>query len=452
MHNWFYRRTGGFRPSLMMVIGFLAVIFAGALLLMTPLASRSGTWTDFMTALFTATSATCVTGLVLVDTAQHWNNFGQLIILLLIQVGGLGFMTIATLFSLVTRRTITLRERMVLSAGLNLTDSAGIVRLTRRVLLGTLAFEGIGAAILACRFALDYGLVKGLKFGIFHSVSAFCNAGFDLLGEEKAFTSMSAYVDDPVICLTLIALIVIGGLGFFVWSDLYEKRAFRRFRLHTKLTLITTGALLLSGWLLTLWFEWTNPDTLGALGTPGKLLAAAFQSATLRTAGFSALDQGALTGSSQGLAVVFMLIGGSPGSTAGGMKTVTIAVLLMTAWTAICGRTEVVAFGRRISPRAIMNAVTMLVVGTVFAFGGSILMSHVEGLPFLSCLYEVASAFGTAGLSTGITPGLSTFSQCLLIVLMYFGRVGVLTLGVGILMRRQSPPKITYPEGQVMVG
>ncbi|MCI8880696.1 MAG: Trk family potassium uptake protein, partial [Clostridiaceae bacterium] len=197
MHDWFYRRTGGFRPALMMVVGFLTVIMAGAALLSTPLASRAGVWTDPLTALFTATSATCVTGLVLVDTAQYWNGFGQLVILLLIQVGGLGFMTMATLFSLLTRRTITLRERMVLSTGLNLSDPAGIVRLTRRVLLGTLAFEGAGAVILACRFSLDFGILEGVKLGIFHSISAFCNAGFDLLGRNQAFVSMSGYVDDP---------------------------------------------------------------------------------------------------------------------------------------------------------------------------------------------------------------------------------------------------------------
>lgn len=452
MHDWFYRRTGGFRPALMMVLGFLAVIMVGAALLSTPFASRAGTWTDPLTALFTATSATCVTGLVLVDTAQHWNGFGQLVILLLIQIGGLGFMTMATLFSLLTRRTITLRERMVLSTGLNLSDPAGIVRLTRRVLVGTLAFEGAGAVILWIRFAMDFGPLKGLKLGIFHSISAFCNAGFDLLGEEQAFVSIGNYVDDPVVCLTLMALITIGGLGFFVWSDVYEKRKFQRFGLHTKLTLTTTAALLIGGWVLTMWFEWSNPGTLGALHTPGKVLAAAFQSTTLRTAGFGGIDQGALTGPSQGLAVVMMLIGGSPGSTAGGMKTVTVAVLLLTAWTAISGRREVVAFERRISPTAIMNAVTMLVVAAVFAFGGAILMSHVEDLPLMPCMYEVASAFGTAGLSMGITPTLSAFSHCLLIAFMYFGRVGVLTLGVGVLMRSQSPPKITYPEGQVMVG
>ncbi len=452
MHDWFYRRTGGFRPALMMVVGFLTVIMAGAALLSTPLASRAGVWTDPLTALFTATSATCVTGLVLVDTAQYWNGFGQLVILLLIQVGGLGFMTMATLFSLLTRRTITLRERMVLSTGLNLSDPAGIVRLTRRVLLGTLAFEGAGAVILACRFSLDFGILEGVKLGIFHSISAFCNAGFDLLGRNQAFVSMSGYVDDPVVNLTLIALIVIGGLGFFVWSDVYEKKKFQRFGLHTKLTLTMTAALLLGGWVLTMWFEWTNPGTLGGLSTPGKVLASAFQSATLRTAGFSGIDQGALTGPSQGLAVVMMLIGGSPGSTAGGLKTVTVAVLLLTAWTAVCGRSEVIAFERRISSRAIMNAVTMLVVGVVLVFASSVTMSHIEGLPLVPCVYETASAFGTAGLSMGITPQLSAFSRCLLIALMYFGRVGVLTLGVGVLMRKQSPPKITYPEGQVMVG
>lgn len=450
-------RRKGRRPAMhaamVVALGFLIIILTGAVLLTLPISARSGEPTDFLDALFTATSATCVTGLVTVGTATHWSGFGQAVILLLIQIGGLGFMSLASIASFLTRRTITLRERMVMSAGLNLTENAGIVRLTRRVLLGTLAFEGAGAVLLATRFVPRVGLWKGIKMGVFHSVSAFCNAGFDLIGTpDNPFASLTGYADDVLVNLTIMALIVIGGLGFFVWGDIWDKRRFRRLRLHTKLVLITTSLLLCAGFVLTLLFEWHNPQTLGTMPVQDKVLAAAFQSVTLRTAGFNTIDQAALTGPSQAVACLLMMIGGSPGSTAGGIKTVTAAVLVLSAISALRGRTTVSAFGRTIVSRSIMNAVTMMIVGGTLSLTGACVISYVESAPFGACLFEAVSAFATVGLSMGLTPTLSAVSRLILILLMYLGRVGVLTLGVAVLMRHREPPKMQYPDGDVMVG
>ncbi len=450
-------RRKGRRPAMhaamVVALGFLIIILTGAVLLTLPISARSGEPTDFLDALFTATSATCVTGLVTVGTATHWSGFGQVVILLLIQIGGLGFMSLASIASFLTRRTITLRERMVMSAGLNLTENAGIVRLTRRVLLGTLAFEGAGALLLATRFVPRVGLWQGIKMGVFHSVSAFCNAGFDLIGTpDNPFASLTGYADDWLVNLTIMALIVIGGLGFFVWGDIWDKRRFRRLRLHTKLVLVTTALLLCVGFLLTLIFEWGNPQTLGAMPTQDKVLAAAFQSVTLRTAGFNTIDQAALTGPSQAVACLLMMIGGSPGSTAGGIKTVTAAVLVLSAISALRGRTTVSAFGRTIVSRSIMNAVTMMIVGGMLSLTGACVISYVESAPFGACLFEAVSAFATVGLSMGLTPTLHTISHLILILLMYLGRVGVLTLGVAVLMRHREPPKMQYPDADVMVG
>lgn len=451
--GWRRSRRPAVHATMVIVMGFAIIILIGAGLLTLPISAQSGKPTAYLDALFTATSATCVTGLVRVGTATHWSGFGQVVILLLIQVGGLGFMSLASVASFLIRRKITLRERMVMSAGLNLDDNAGIVRLTRRVLFGTFAFEGMGAILLSIRFVPRYGLAQGIKMGVFHSVSAFCNAGFDLIGTpDNPFASLVGYADDPLVNLTIMTLIVIGGLGFFVWGDIWDKRRFCRFRLHTKLVLTTTALLLAAGTVLTLVFEWSNPATIGNLPLPEKLLAAAFQSVTLRTAGFNTIDQAALTGPSQALACLLMLIGGSPGSTAGGIKTVTAAVLVLSALSALRGRTVVSAFGRTIVTRSIMNAVTMMIVGGALSLTGTCIISHVEAAPFGQCLFEAVSAFATVGLSMGLTPTLSAPSCLILITLMYLGRVGVLTLGVAVLMRHHAPPKMHYPNANVMVG
>lgn len=439
--------------AMVIAAGFALIILAGTLLLMLPCAARDGRATPFLDALFTATSATCVTGLVTVSTALHWSFFGKCVILLLIQIGGLGFMSVMTAASLLVRRTITLRERMVIGAGFNLDSYGGIVRLTRRVLIGTFLFEGIGAALLSVRFVQEFGVLRGIGMGIFHAVSAFCNGGFDLMGTpDDPFSSLVRYVGDPLVSLTLMALIVIGGLGFFVWSDVWDQKRFRRLSLHSKLVLSTSGILLAGGFVLTLLFEWSNPATLGGMTLPRKLLAAAFQTVTLRTAGFNTIDQSALTGPSQAVACVLMLIGGSPGSTAGGLKTVTAAVLALSAFAALRGRTSVVVFGRTVEQRSIMNAVALTVIGVMISLGGACAISFIDGVPMHLAMYETASAFGTVGLTMSLTPLLSAVSHVMLIIMMYFGRVGVLTLGVAVFLRRREPPKLKYPTGNVMIG
>ena len=447
------KRHLGLRAPTVLALGFALTVLAGTLVLMLPVSAADGRATRFLDALFTATSASCVTGLITVSTAVHWSVFGKCVILLLIQIGGLGFMTMASIASFALKRTITLRERMVMSAGLNLPGGGGIVRLTRRVLLGTFVIEGIGAALLSCRFVLRYGFVKGIAMGIFHAVSAFCNAGFDLMGTPDApFQSLVGWVEDPLVNITLMALIVLGGLGFFVWSDVWDKRCFRRLGLHTKLVLTATAGLLLFGFGWTLLFEWSNPATLGALDAPHKLLAAAFESVTLRTAGFNTIDLSSLTGPSQAVSCLLMMIGGSPGSTAGGIKTVTAAVLVLTALSTFRGRTAVSAFGRTIAPRSIMNAVTLLMAGGVFSLSGACALAWLEKAPFHECLFEAVSAFGTVGVTMGLTPTLSAPSRVILIIMMYMGRVGVLTLGVAVLMRRREPPKLKYPDADVFIG
>ena len=448
------RISGGksINPTRAVVLGFLIIILTGAVLLTLPISSRSGEWTDFLTTLFTATSATCVTGLIVVDTYTYWSAFGQGVILLLIQIGGLGFMSLATLFSFLVRRTITMRERMVLTTSLNVTDMSGIVRLTRRVLLGTLLFEGVGAIVLSFRFAADFGVAEGIRKGVFHSISAFCNAGFDLMGQREAFSSLAYYAADPIVNLTIMLLIVIGGLGFYVWNDVYEHHRFRHLRLHTKIVLLTTAVLIAGGAVLIGMFEWSNPATLGALPTWARPMAALFESVTLRTAGYETISQAAMTTQSQGVGMVLMLIGGSPGSTAGGIKTVTLAVLVLTAVSAIRGRRDVTVFGRTLGTRSIMNAVTMLILGVTLVFTAALVLLTCESAPFSDCLFEAVSAFGTVGLTAGLTPTLGTVSRIAIIALMFLGRVGILTLGVAVLMGRQQDAKVKYPETQIFVG
>lgn len=454
--SWLRERLNnrrGLNPTRMVAFSFGGIILLGALLLTLPIASRDGQSAGFFTALFTATSCTCVTGLILVDTWTQWSLFGQVVILGMIQMGGLGFMTVLTLLSLALRRRIGLSERLLMVSTFNLNDMDGVVRVVRHALMGTFLLEGVGAILLASRFIPRFGVARGIWYGIFHAISAFCNAGFDLLGGEYgAFSSLAGVNDDPVILLTIAALIIVGGLGFFVWENLLHWPKQRKLSLYSRLVLAITLALLVCGTLLTLVAEYDNPATLEGMGTGQTLLNAFFQSTTLRTAGFDALGQGNLEEGTKVVSVLLMLIGGSSGSTAGGLKTVTVAVLLLALRSNLKGRTQVTVGRRAIPYTRVMDAMTLTLVVAILFLCSAICMTIVEGVPFVNCAFEVASALATVGLTTGITPQLSPFSQTLLIFLMYVGRVGVLSFSLAFLTAKRKGLGIRYPNVDLMIG
>ncbi len=432
---------------------FAAIILFGTVLLNLPEASRSGQSPGLLTCLFTATSSTCVTGLVVVDTATQWSAFGQGVILAMIQMGGLGFVTVMTLFSMLLRRKIGLSERLILVSNFNLNNLSGVVRLVRYTLKWTFIFEGCGALLLMTRFIPLYGWKRGLWYSVFHSVSAFCNAGFDLLGEDVPFQSLAAFRRDPVVLLTIMTLIVIGGLGFFVWTDIGGRKTRGRLTTYTKMILSMTASLILLGAGVIFAVEYHNPDTLGPMSLWEKALNALFQSVTFRTAGFAVLDQGALRDSTMALGCILMLIGGSSGSTAGGIKTGTVGVLMMGLWADLKGKNSIVIGGRSISRRQQANAMTLTMTALLLFLAGSMFLSLWDGLPFMDASYEVASALGTVGLSTGVTPGLSHACRVFIIALMYLGRVGILSISIAFAARgRGAESKIKYPVMDVMIG
>lgn len=446
-----FRGMNRFSATKIAVLSFVVVILVGALLLTLPVSSRDGYSCGFLPALFTATSATCVTGLVLFDTFTQWSGFGQIVILLLIQIGGLGFMSITSIYFFLLRKKVGLKQRMVLAQAMGLDEMEGIVRLEKHVLLGTFSMEGIGASILFLRFFPKYGLWNSVKWGVFHAVSAFCNAGFDILGCITPGASMMEFGTDPVVILTLSALIILGGLGFFVWEEVATKRRFKKFSVYTKLVLLITGFLILAGWGIICALEWRNPATLGNLTVPQKLLAGFFQSVTLRTAGFAGIDQGAMTEASRAVSVLVMLVGGSSGSTAGGLKTVTAGVLLLSLWARIRGRNHVTAFSRMIPDEQVTDAMTLSSVMIGLCFFGGIVLS-VSGIPFLNALFESASAIATVGLSTGITPLLGPACQLLLILYMFFGRVGVMTISLAFLSADRAEDRFQYAKTKLLIG
>lgn len=433
------------------VVAFGMIILLGALLLMLPIASRSRVSCGFLPALFTATSATCVTGLVVFDTFTQWSGFGQVVILILIQIGGLSFLSLTSIFFFVLHKKVGMKQRVLLAQAMGLDTMEGVVRMEKRVLKGTFLIEGLGALILFVRFAPVYGLWTGLKWGVFHSISAFCNAGFDIFGSIAPGTSVAVWSGDPVVLLTLSALIVVGGLGFFVWEEMWEKRRFSKFSVYTKLVLLITAILILGGWLLFCLLEWNNPATLGHMSVPEKLLGGLFQSVTLRTAGFAGVDQGALTEVSRGLGVLVMLVGGSSGSTAGGLKTVTAGVLMLALASRLRGKSHVTVFKRTVSDQQVVDALTLagVMMGLCF-FGGLVLSAY--GVPFLDAIYETASAVATVGLSTGITPTLPALCKILLIFYMFFGRIGLLTLSLAFLSRDRAEDRFTYAKTKLLIG
>ena len=404
------------------IFGFSGVILFGTFLLMLPFSSRSGLATPFSEALFTSTSAVCVTGLIIHDTATYWSAFGQFVILLLIQIGGMGVITVAASFAMISGRKISLMQRSTMQEAISAPKVGGIVRLTGFIVRVTLVMELLCAAVMAPVFCRDFGK-KGLWMALFHSVSAFCNAGFDLLGVRTPFSSLTSYAANLVINFTIMFLIVFGGIGFLTWDDICENKwQFHRYRMQSKVILVTTCLLIV---LPATFFFFAD---FSALPAGNRLLVSFFQSITPRTAGFNTVNLSAMSSASQGVIILLMLIGGSPGSTAGGMKTTTLAVLLANAAATFRQRESAQFFGRRVDCSAVKTAATILTMYLTLFFGGAVFISAYESLPFSACLYETASAVGTVGLTLGITPQLHIPSQMVLIALMYLGRVGGLTL------------------------
>ena len=432
-------------------LGFFIIILAGTCLLMLPCATRLPGGASFGEALFTATSATCVTGLVLRDTATYWSAFGQVVILLLIQTGGLGFMTIATLFLLLLRRRLGLRQREVVVDSVSYYQLGGLVPFIRRIFFGTLLAEGLGAALLSIRFVQDFGLGRGLYYGVWHAVSAFCNAGFDLMGAHSGeFSSFVAYGGDPLVSLTLMGLILVGGAGFLVWDDLARnKLRWRRYRLQTKIVLFANLVLVAGGGLLFLLLERNNLGAGKPLGR--QMLEALFDAVTPRTAGFNTTDTAALSSGSLLLTMVLMFIGGSPGSTAGGVKTTTLSLLLLSVLSVFRRRENIQCFQRRIAPETLKNAVAIFTLYLLLFSTAAGLISMIDDVPLVSALFESASAIGTVGLSLGITGELSCASHMILAGLMYFGRVGGLTMIYAIISARPHPP-VQLPLERITVG
>ena len=437
------RRLSSFQ---IIILGFAGVILLGALLLMLPISTTAGGVTPFNETLFTATSAVCVTGLVVQDTGSYWSAFGQVVILTLIQIGGLGVVTVAASLALLSGRKISLMQRSTMQDAISAPKVGGVVRLTQFILRGTFLIELLGAAAMLPVFCRDYGW-RGIWMAVFHSISAFCNAGFDILGtENNLYPSLTGYTGNPIINITIMLLIVIGGIGFLTWDDICEhKWHFHRYRVQSKVILVITGFLIVMPAAF-FFFE-----DFSALPTGTRLLVSFFQSVTTRTAGFNTVALSAMSGASKGIMILLMLIGGAPGSTAGGMKTTTLGVLLANAVATFRQRDNAQFFKRRIDCNTVKTASTILTMYLTLFFGGGIFISVYEHLPLSDCLYETSSAVGTVGLTLGITPQLHIPSQIVLIILMYLGRVGGLTLIYATLSGKKAG-NAKLPQEKITVG
>ena len=440
-------------PSLIFILGFVGFIFLGATLLNFPFASADGYSIGFIDALFTATSAVCVTGLTVVTTATHWTLFGKIIIIFLIQIGGLGLMTLSTFIFFFLGKKISLKTRLLLKEERNLDELQGVVRVTKNVLIYTFTVELIGAFIYSLVFCREYGFVTGIWYSIFHSISAFCNAGFDIIGSQ----SLIPYVTNPIINICTTLLIILGGLGYIVVIDLIKVRRFKKFSLHTKIVLIMSAILLILGTVLILIIEYNNASTIGELNFFGKLQAAYFQSVAARTAGFCTVDMASLRDASAIVMILLMFIGGSSGSTAGGVKVTTIAVAVLAIQSTIYGKRDLEIFQKRISFPVIMKAISVIGIGFAVAFVVTITLSAVEvnnNSSFIDILFEAFSAIGTVGLTRNVTPNLSAFSKIIIAITMFIGRLGPLTIALAVTKRQNNRcvGNYTYPEGKIIIG
>lgn len=432
-------------------LGFLLIIAVGTILLMLPFASRNGESVGFLNALFTATSSTCVTGLVVVDTYTNWTLFGQIVIILLIQIGGLGFISIGVFFSIFLKRRIGLKERNLIQESVNTLQIGGTVRLVQKIICYSVWIEGLGALLLMIRFIPQFGWFRGVWYGIFHSISAFCNAGFDLMGQFEPYGSLTMYYDDILINLVIMTLIIVGGIGFIVWDDItMHKWKVKKYMLHTKIVLVMSLVLILGGSICFYLFERNN--LLADMDMKGKILASMFGAVTPRTAGFNTVDTGAYTEGTRLLTVLLMFIGGSPGSTAGGVKTTTMMVILLYIWSNLRNKKGLNIFGRRLDEDSIKKASTVFFINLLLASVSALLMCGLEGsMPMSDIFMEVFSAIGTVGISTGITRDVTMASKYLLIFLMYSGRIGSMSFALSFTEKKQGS-LVQLPIERITIG
>ncbi|WP_195970339.1 TrkH family potassium uptake protein [Clostridium thermobutyricum] len=430
-------------------LGFAIVILIGAIFLSLPISSTSGKATNFLDALFTSTSAVCVTGLITLDTGTYFNMFGQTVIMLLIEIGGLGFMSFATFIAVLLGKKITLKNRLLVQEAMNTFSIQGLVKMVKYVLGFTFAVQFFGALLLSTQFIPQFGVLKGIYFSIFHSISAFCNAGFDLMGH---FSSVTSYVNNPVILLTISALIIIGGLGFTVWLEIYNYRGIRKVSVHSKIVIVTTIILIVVGTILMFIFEMHNSATLGNMNYGEKWLNSFFASVSPRTAGFNSVSTDGMTISGKFLTILLMFIGGSPGSTAGGLKTATFGIIILTVISVIKGREDTEAFGRRFSKDLVYKAFALLMIGIMLVIVVTMILAITQpNESFIDLLYEATSAFGTVGLTTGVTQRLNTIGKIVIIITMYLGRVGPMTVALAFI-RNKVKQSHKYPEGKILIG
>lgn len=433
-----------------MALGFMMVILAGTVLLMLPISSRSGEWTSFMKALFTSVSSTCVTGLVVVDTFSYWTVFGQIVILIMIQIGGLGFISIGVIFAIFFNRKIGLANRTLIQESMNSSVLKGIVRLMKNVIVGTISFEVIGALILSLRFIPHMGVTRGIYNGVFHSITAFCNAGFDLMGRYEPYSSLTGYYDDYVVNITIIVLILIGGLGFTVWADLkHNKLHFKKYSLHTKIVVVSSIVLVIVPTIMFMVFEKDGVEAGMSLGD--RLVTSVFAAVTPRTAGFNTVDLGSMTQASKFLTIILMFIGGCPGSTAGGVKTTTIVVIIVYIWSNLRNSSGCNIYGRRLADEDIKKASMVIGLNLFMAVTAILIISGIQNFEFEDLCIEVFSAVGTVGLSTGITRQLNWVSQIAIMLLMFGGRIGTVTFASSFAYNKKQV-KLMNPEENVNVG
>ena len=447
--KWNFKKNFKLKGVQVLVLGFILVILVGALILTLPISTTSGESANFLDALFTATSAVCVTGLIVVDTGTYWNMFGQTVIMILIEIGGLGFMSFTTLIAIILGKKITLRERLILQDAMNTFNIQGLVKMVKYVLVFTVSVQFFGALLFSTQFVPEYGLGKGIFYSIFHSISAFCNAGFDILGN---FSSLTSYNSNAVVILVASALIIIGGLGFTVWSELYSSKSLKKVSLHSKMVILMTTVLVLGGTILMFLFENNNVNTIAHMSFFDKIMNSFFASVTPRTAGFNSISTDGMTTAGQFLTIILMFIGGSPGSTAGGIKTTTIGILIVTIICVIQGREDAEVFKRRFSKDLVYKAFTLIFIGVSLVIVVTMLLSYTEkGASFIALFYETVSALGTAGLTLGLTSELSSVGKVLIMFMMYLGRVGPLTVVLSI-TRKKINSGIKYPEGKILIG